>query len=111
MQRTKDKLAGVHRESAILALPVAPRQGQAASAEVEIGHRPVRSLQAGIGDFKAANLQRGQSSQRGEEIGQGFIALQTNVVQAQAIDNPAPVGGAAGRTGERSTRHICANSA
>lgn len=60
MQRTVDKFAGVHQR-AVLALPANVAKGKArAQAQVEVGyHRPVRSLQAGVGDVQAANLQRG----------------------------------------------------
>ncbi len=59
VQRTVDKFAGVHRQRAVLALPAAVAKGQVAQAQVEVGYRPVRSLQAGVGDVQAANLQRG----------------------------------------------------
>ena len=59
MQRAVDKFAGVHRQRAVLTLPAAVAKGQVAQAQVEVGYRPVRSLQAGVGDVQAANLQRG----------------------------------------------------
>ncbi len=60
MQRTVDKFAGVHRQRAVLALPAAVAKGQVAQAQVEVGYRPVRSLQAGVGDVRG-----GQSAERG----------------------------------------------
>ena len=81
MQRTVDKFAGVHRQRAVLALPATVAKGQVTQAQVEVGYRPVRSLQAGIGHVQAANLQREGTVESGEEIQQRFGALQADLIQ------------------------------
>ncbi len=58
MQRAINKLAGVHRQFTFLCLPVIFTEGHVAQAEIEVGHRPVRTLQTSVDDFQATNLQR-----------------------------------------------------
>ncbi|CSH78636.1 Uncharacterised protein [Shigella sonnei] len=58
MQRTINELASVHRQFAFLCLPVIFTEGHVAQAEIEVGHRPVRTLQTSIDHFQATNLQR-----------------------------------------------------
>ncbi len=110
VQRAVDKLTGIHRQATVLALPVALAQGQVAQAQIEIRYRPVRPLQAGVRHVETANLQRRQRGDGSKKVGQRFIALQADIVQAHIVHLPAAVGVATRGAGEGTSCHIRTDS-
>lgn len=98
MQRAVDKFAGVHRQRAVLTLPAAVAKGQVAQAQVEVGYRPVRSLQAGVGDVQRPICREGPWLTV-RKLGQRGGALQSNLVELEVIHPPAAIGAAFGIAG------------